>query len=254
LTQRSEGKPGLPSFFQDNPWLDILAQRGAEPTPGFVASRASSTPVVKRAAPVIEPEPVASSPTTTPTATSPPASFPRELVVRLKVPSEFVEAIKELKEAIIMTLSMSQRQATIVPIYIPISVAQMVPRMPPQVPSHVPTEPTGEVICPKCGRPGKLYEYRRGRRAYIYVLHGRSKCSLGPADAVKVKWPSLAERALLHNAPQERAGILSPRDRGLSPPVWSGALQPEWAFLWRRGRDLNPGGRLASGLAERSSI
>ena len=194
--------------------------------------------------PSTEPEPIASSPVTPPTI-----GFPRELVVRLEVPSELIKAIRELKEAIIMALSVSQRQATIVPIYIPISVAQMAPQAPPQVPSHAPVEPTGEVICPKCGRPGKLYKYRRGRRAYVYVLHGCSKCSLGPADAVKVKWPSLAERALLHNAPQHRAGILSPRDRRRKPPVWSGALQPEWAFLWRRGRDLNPGGLAPSGLA-----
>ena len=209
MTRRGEENTGLPSFFQGNPWLDVLAQRGVEPAPDFVASEAPFAPVVSGATPVIEPEPVASSSTTTPTATPPPVSFPRELVVRLKVPSELVEAIRGLKEAVVMALSVSQRQATIVPIYIPISVAQTAPQVPPQVPSHAPAGVTGEVICPKCGRPGKLYEYRRGRRSYIYVLHGRSKCSLGPADKVKVNWPSLAERALLHNAPRpgRRPGV-----------------------------------------------
>jgi len=168
MARRGEKNASLPSFFQDNPWLNILAQRGAEPTPDFVASEAPSASAVKRTTPVIEPEPIASSPATTP----PPASFPRELVVRLKMPSELVEAIKELKEAIIMALSVSQRQATIVPIYIPISVAQMAPQMPPQAPGHASAETSGEVICPKCGRPGKLYEYRRGRRSYVYMLHG----------------------------------------------------------------------------------
>jgi len=203
--------------------------------------------VASRATPVIEPEPIASSPT------RPPAeSLPRELVVRLEVPPELIEAIRELKEAIIMALSVSQRQATIVPIYIPISVAQMAPQVLPQAPNYAPAEPTGEIICPKCGRPGRLYEYRRGKRAYVLVLHGRQKCYLGPADVVKVKWPHLAERALLNNAQHGRAGILSPPDLRLSPQVLSSAQQPEWAFLWRRGGDLNPGGLAPSGLAEHS--
>ena len=204
-----------------------------------MAFRASSAPVVKRAKPVIESEHVTSS-----LATPPEAGFPRELVVRLEASPELLEAIKELKEAIIIALSVSQRQATIVPIYILISVAQTAPQMPPQAPDYASAEIIDEIVCPKCGRPGKLYEYRRGGRAYIYVLHGRSKCSLGPVDRVKVKWPSLAERALLHNAPQERAGILSPLEAGLSYPVWSSAPQLERAFLarrWSPGRDLNPG-------------
>ena len=133
MTQRSKENGGLPSFFQDNPWLDILAQRGAQPAPDFVASEAPSAPVVSGATPVIEPEPTASSPTTPPAV-----GFPKELVVRLKVPSELVEAIRELKEAVIMALSVSQRQATIVPIYIPINVAQLAPQVPPQTPDHAP--------------------------------------------------------------------------------------------------------------------
>ena len=195
--------------------------------------------MASRATPVIEPEPIASSPT------RPPAeSLPRELVVRLEVPPELIEAIRELKEAIIMALSVSQRQATIVPIYIPISVAQMAPQVLPQAPNYAPAEPTGEIICPKCGRPGRLYEYRRGGRAYVYVLHGRSKCFLGPVDRVKMKWPSLAERALLHNASQHQARILSPSGLRPSPLVWSSAPQPSWPLLaerWCPGRDLNPG-------------
>jgi len=196
----------LPSFFQDNPWLDILAQRGEEPTPDFVASEAPSAPAVSRVTPVIEPEPIASSSTTTLLV----ASFPKELVVRLKVPTDLVEAIRELKEAIIVAWCWLTDKATIVPIYIPISVAQVAPQAPSRAPDYAPARAAGGVICPKCGRPGRLYEYKRGRRAYVYVLHGRSKCSLGPADRVKVKWSSLAERALLHNAPQHQARILSP--------------------------------------------
>ena len=119
MTRRGEENVGLPSFFQDNPWLDILAQRGAELTPDFVVSQASSAPAVNGAMPVIGPEPIASSPSMPPVA-----GFPKELVVRLEASPELLEAIKELKEAIIMALSVSQRQATIVPIYIPISVAQ----------------------------------------------------------------------------------------------------------------------------------
>ncbi len=167
-------------------------------------------------------------------ATLPAADFLRELVMRLKVPSKLIEA-KGLKEAIIMALSVSQRQATIVPIYIPISVAQMAPQVPPRAPDHAPAKASGEVICPKCGRLGKLYKYRRGRRAYVYVLHGRSKCSLGPADKVKVNWPSLPEGALLHNAPQERAGILSPQD----PPALASAVEhcstARTGFFWPKG-------------------
>jgi len=221
LAQRGGENTGLPSFFQDNPWLDILAQRGAEPMPDFVVSEAPSAPAVSRAKPVIEPEPIAGP------LAMPVTGFPRELVVRLEVPPGLIEAIRELKEAIIMALFVSQRQATVVPIYIPINVAQMVPQVAPQAPDCAPAKSAGEVICPKCGRPGKLYEYKRGRRSYIYVLHGRSKCSLGPADRVKVMWPSLAERALLHNALRHRAGILSPRDLRPSPLVWSSAPQPD---------------------------
>ena len=238
MTQKGGEAPGLPSFFKENPWLDILAQRGAEPEPDFVSSSMPSSLTAREAAPIIETEPAASSPAT------PVVSFPRELVVRLKMSPELVKAIREFKEAIIMALSVSQHQATIVPIYIPISVAQMASQAPPQAPGHASAEASGKVVCPKCGRPGKLYEHRRGKRTYVLVLHGRQKCYLGPADKVKVKWPSLAERALLHNAPQHWAGILSPGDLRPSPLVWSTALPPEWAPLakrWCPGRDSNPG-------------
>ena len=187
MARRGEENASLPSFFQDNPWLDILAQRGAEPSPDLVASETPSASVVNRAKPVIKPEPIASSPVTPPTI-----GFPRELVMRLEVPSELIKTIRELKEAMIMALSVSQRQVTIVPIYIPISVAQMAPQTSLRASNYATatealTQTPSEVVCPKCGRPGRLYEYRRGRRAYIYVLHGRSKCSLGPADKVREK-------------------------------------------------------------------
>jgi len=210
LARRGKESAALPSFFQDNPWLDILAQGGVEQTPDFVASRAPSTPVVSRAAPVIEPEPVASSPTTTPLA----AGFPKELVVRLEVPSELVKDIKELKEVIIMALSMSQRQATVVPIYIPINVAQLAPQVPPQAPDHASAEATSEIICPRCGRSGRLIYNRKGRRTYILVLHGCQKCYLGPADKVKAKWPYLVERSLVERGRREQAGIPSPPSLG----------------------------------------
>ena len=58
-----------------------------------MAPEALSVPAVGGAVPVIEPEPTASSPTITPPA----ISFPKDLVVRLEVPSELVEAIKELR-------------------------------------------------------------------------------------------------------------------------------------------------------------
>jgi len=186
LARRGEEKPGLPGFFQDNPWLDILAQRGTEPTPDFVASRASSAPTVNGVTPVIEPEPVASSP-----ATSPAVSIPRELVVKLEVPSELVMAIKELKEAIIMALSISQRQTTIIPIYIPISLTQLSNARQIRQRTQVP----GEIICPKCGQPGRLYRFSRRRRTYILVLHEQRRCYLGPESKVKAKWPSLVEWA-----------------------------------------------------------
>ena len=252
MARRSREGSSLPSFLQDNPWLDILAQRGVEPSPDFAASGTPSGPKVSRAKPVIEPEPMACSPTATPTAVPPPASFPGELVVRLEVPSELLEAIRELKEAIIMALSVSQRQATIVPIYIPISVAQMAPQAPPQAPSHVPAE----VICPKCGRPGRLYEHRRGGRTYVFVLHGRQKCYLGPADRVKVKWPSLAERALLNNAQHGRAGILSPPGHRASSWVLSSAQPlnlPQRAFLLLPGCPSGQGAGLESPWAGRPS-
>ena len=226
MTRRSEESSGLPSFFQDNPWLDILAQRGVEPSPDFTASEASSAPTVKRAKPAIEPEPIVSSPTT------PAADFPRELVVRLEVPSELVEAIKELKDTIIMALSVSQRQATIVPIYIPISVAQMIPRAPLQASNS--TEAAGEVLCPKCGRPGRLYEFVKRGRAYICVLHGRSRCYLGPADRVKEKWPFLLQTPVAGMFNGGRAGTLLPCLSGLvrqgsrvQIPAGAPPLQPE---------------------------
>ena len=161
MAQRDGRTPELPSFFEGNPWLDILAQRGAEPEPDFAASSIPSSPTARETTPIIETEPVASS------SATPVVSFPRELVVRLEMSPELVKAIKELKEAIIMALSVSQRQVTVVPIYIPISVAQMIPQTPLQASNHAivaraPTQTPGEVICPKCGRPGKLYEMRRG--------------------------------------------------------------------------------------------
>ena len=35
LARRNEEEPGLPSFFQANPWLSILAQRGDRARAGF---------------------------------------------------------------------------------------------------------------------------------------------------------------------------------------------------------------------------
>ena len=186
MARRGEESSALPSFFQNNPWLDILAQRGAEPTRDFVAPRASSAPVVKRATPVIEPEPIASSPTTPPAV-----SFPKELVVRLEVSPELIKAVRELKETIIMALSVSQRQAAVIPIYMPISLTQLSSAQQSRQQARAP----GEIMCPKCGRLGKLYKFNRGRRTYILVLHGQSRCYLGPENKVKAKWPSLVEQA-----------------------------------------------------------
>ena len=186
MTRRSEESSNLPSFFQDNPWLDILSQRGAEFSSDVMASQASSSLTVSKAMPSIEPELIANSPTTPPTV-----SFPGELVVRLEVSSELVEAIRELKEAIIMALFMSQRQATIVPIYIPISLTQLSNAQQIGQRAQVP----GEIICPKCGQPGRLYRFSRRGRTYILVLHGQRRCYLGPESKVKAKWPSLVEQA-----------------------------------------------------------
>ena len=202
MARRSEENAGLPSFFQDNPWLDILARRGVEPLPNFVTSEMSSAPTVNRATPAIEPEPIASPPTT------PAAGFPRELVVRLEVPSELIEAVRELKEAIIMALSMSQRQATIIPIYIPVSVAQLTPQATYALTPAQGLEGDG-LICPKCGRPGKLSRARKGMRTYILVLHGRQKCYLGPEEKVREKWPQLFERCLVESAQHSWAEKLS---------------------------------------------
>ena len=203
MARRSEEESGLPSFFQDNPWLDILAQRGVGPSPNFTASEMSSAPTVNRA------KPTTSQPTTSA------VSFSRELVVRLEMSPELVETIEELKEAIIMALSVSQRQAMIVPIYIPISVSQVVSPVVSRAPGHAttaeaPARASDEVICPRCGRPGKLVRNRRDRRTYILVLHNRQTCYLGPEDAVKAKWPSLAERSVLEIARRQRAEELSP--------------------------------------------
>ena len=196
MPQRGGEELSLPSFFQDNPWLNILAQRGTELSSDFVISQASSTPVVSRTTPSIEPEFISNLP-----ATSPTVSFPRKLIImiRLEVPSELVKAIRELKEAIIAALSVNQRQATIVPIYIPISVAQLAPQA---IHASIPVQSLEEdgLICPKCGRPGKLIKSRKGRRTYILVLHGRQKCYLGPLDKVREKWPHLLERCLVESA------------------------------------------------------
>jgi len=78
MTGRSEENTGLPGFFRDNPWLGILAQREAEPTPNSMVSQAFSSLTVSKAMPSIESEPIASSP-----ATFTAISFPKELVVRL---------------------------------------------------------------------------------------------------------------------------------------------------------------------------
>jgi len=209
----------LPSFFQDNPWLDILTQRGAEPSPDFVSLEAPAAPAVSKTVPFIEPEPTVNSPTT-----SLAVSIPKELIVRLEVSPEIIEAIREFKEAIVTALSISQHQATIIPIYIPISVTQMTPQASLQAHDHAiaakaPTQTSGEVLCPKCGRPRRLIYNRKSGRAYVLVLHGRQKCYLGPEDVVKVKWPSLAERSVIETVRQGRARILSPSDLRFSDLV-----------------------------------
>ena len=195
MARRGEESAGLPSFFQDNPWLDILAQRGMEPSPDFVVSQMSSLPTVSKATPSIEPEPIANKRgldlLANSSITPPTINVPKELIVRLDVPPELIKAVRELKEVITMALSMSQRQATIVPIYIPISVAQMAPQA---IAAKAPEQTPGEVVCPKCGRPGKLTKARRGKRAYVLVLHKCQKCYLGPEEKVREKWPHLFQR------------------------------------------------------------
>ena len=85
LAQRVEEGVGLPSFFQDNPWLDILAQRDAESSLDFVASETLSSPTIGEAKPIIKPESIANSPIT-PSA----VNIPKELMVRLEVPPELL--------------------------------------------------------------------------------------------------------------------------------------------------------------------
>ena len=198
MTRRGRESTVLPSFFEDNPWLDILAQRGVESEPDFVTSTMLSAPASSKDMYVFEPRPVA----------SPPATSARELVARLEVPSELIKAIRELKEAIIMALSMSQRQATIIPIYIPVSVAQLTPQATYALTPAQGLEGDG-LICPKCGRPGKLIKSRKGKRTYILVLHGRQKCYLGPEEKVREKWPQLFERCLVESAQHSWAEKLS---------------------------------------------
>ena len=229
MTRRGEENTGLPSFFQDNPWLDILAQRGAEPTPDFVASGAPSAPAVSGATSVTEPEPIASSPTTTPLV----ASFPKELVVRLEAPPELLEAIKELREAIIMALSVSQRQTTVIPIHIPISVAQVAPQFA-QAPVLAQSIEGNGLLCPKCGRPGRLVRSRRGRRTYILVLHGRQKCYLGPEEKVREKWPQLLEQGLVESAQHSRVLNSSPGGLWAASPVLPVCQTRDWASFERR--------------------
>ena len=233
MARRGEENAGLPSFFQDNPWLNILAQRGAEPTPDFVASEAPFATAVSGATPVIELEPIASSPTTTPTATPPPASFPREFVVRLEASPELLEAIKVLREAIIMALSVSQRQTTVIPVHIPISVAQVAPQFA-QAPVLAQSIEGNGLPCPKCGRPGKLVRSRRGRRTYILVLHGRQKCYLGPEEKVREKWPQLLERSLVESAQHSRALNSSPGGLWAANPVLPVCQTRSWASFERR--------------------
>jgi len=176
--------------------------------------------------------------------------------MRLEVPQELIEALKEFKKAIIMALSISQHQATIVPIYIPISVAQVAPQAWATHSGRASVTQSAwnsnEVICPKCGRPGRLIRNRKGKRAYVLVLHGRQKCYLGPEDVVKVKRPSLAEQSVVEAARTDQAEMLSPRGCWSTDQVLAGCQTSDWTLLWRRGGDLNPGGLAPSGLAEHS--
>ena len=101
MVRRGEENADLPGFFQDNPWLDILAQGRAEPMPDFMASEASFATAVGRTTPVIEPEPIATSSTTTPLV----ASLPKELVVRLEVwPYGTVKKIKYEKHKVTLKI------------------------------------------------------------------------------------------------------------------------------------------------------
>ncbi|MEM4501254.1 MAG: hypothetical protein QW512_03895 [Thermofilaceae archaeon] len=43
-----------------------------------------------------------------------------------------------------------------------------------------------EVICPRCSLPGKLVEKRTPHNTYIYVVHGRRQCYLGPRQYIYV--------------------------------------------------------------------
>jgi len=53
MEQRSQENADSTSFFENNPWLGILAQRGAEPGSDFTAS---SMPSASKAMSVIESE------------------------------------------------------------------------------------------------------------------------------------------------------------------------------------------------------
>ena len=187
MAQRGGQGPDLPSFFKNNPWLDILAQRGTELD--FMTSSASSSPAACETTPATETESITGS------LATPVMCVPGEFVMKFELPSELVKAIKELKETIVMALSASQRQATIIPIYIPINVAQLAHQT---IHASILTQGLEEnrLICPKCGRPGKLSRARKGKRTYIIILHGRQKCYLGLLDRVKEKWPHLLQRKL----------------------------------------------------------
>ena len=82
-----------------------------------------------------------------------------------------------------MTLSASQRRATMIPIYTPMSMAQVAPQT---VQASTPTQRLEEngLVCPRCGA-GRLIKARKGMRAYLLVLHGRQKCYLYPLDKVR---------------------------------------------------------------------
>ena len=168
----------LPSFLQDNPWVDILSQRGNEHEP--FSAHSAPQPEEKRLKPTPQPRP--------PTDTS-----VKELLTELK---QLLQSFR-IQQTVVQP---SQPTVIVIPIYIPLLPGMLYP--------PASSEPVKEgskqlVLCPKCGRYGtiNICTSRRGgkERRYIYIYHGNGeRCYVGGAHQIDELLMNFDERGRPH--------------------------------------------------------
>ena len=183
----------LPSFLKDNPWVDILSQRGSEAEPSYVGGlsqpEGESPSVLEGSsgpAGVSEPSWVPAEP---PTGASPASCQPRQpdvdaraLLTELR---QLLQSFRVQQTSIVQQPS-QQPTVIVIPVYLPAPSFYPAPHAAVPEPAKASKQ---LVLCPKCGRYGtpQVHRKTKGGRTYAYmeIYHGKGdSCYIGPVPQV----------------------------------------------------------------------